>query len=172
MRIVVSQYFELLVCNIPNRIYVIAGVLLIAAFVVGVGLKGWRKGLRYTIGLLCLGYVGLLYCSTLIFRPTMSERHYDFTPFWSYNHPDLIPENIMNVIVFIPIGLLAGLAFPSLKWRQVILIGFLISMLIETLQYCFMKGFSEFDDVFHNTVGAAIGYGMYKMIMYLKRVRS
>ena len=30
--------------------------------------------------------------------------------------------------------------------------------------FCFMKGFSELDDVMHNMVGCLIGYGAYWLI--------
>ena len=47
------------------------------------------------------------------------------------------------------------------------MIGICLSVGIETLQFVFRKGFSEFDDVMHNTLGCLIGYGMYKVISLL-----
>ena len=44
----------------------------------------------------------------------------------------------------------------------VLLIGCSISITIEALQFCFMKGFSELDDVMHNTVGCLMGWLMVK----------
>lgn len=38
-----------------------------------------------------------------------------------------------------------------------VLIGCCISFTIEALQFWFIKGFSEVDDVMHNTVGCLIG---------------
>ena len=43
-----------------------------------------------------------------------------------------------------------------------LLIGCSISVTIEALQFWFMKGFSEVDDVMHNTVGCLIGYMLVK----------
>ena len=48
------------------------------------------------------------------------------------------------------------------SWLIVLLIGCSISITIEALQFCFMKGFSEVDDVMHNTVGCLIGWFMLK----------
>ena len=64
----------------------------------------------------------------------------------------------MNVIVFIPIGMILGL-LVRIKgfWLVALLIGCSISVTIEALQFCFMEGFSEVDDVMHNTVGCLIG---------------
>lgn len=70
----------------------------------------------------------------------------------------------MNVVLFIPVGLLIGLAIKNMKWWMVGLIGFCISLGIETLQFVFWKGFSEFDDVMHNTVGCLLGYGLTHLV--------
>ena len=37
-------------------------------------------------------------------------------------------------------------------------------MTIEALQFCFLKGFSELDDVMHNTVGGLIGVVMVRCL--------
>ena len=92
----------------------------------------------------------------------------------------------MNVIVFIPVGMILGSllrvkgswskygswfkvngsstseATKSMTWLIVLLIGCSISVTIEALQFWFMKGFSEVDDVMHNTLGCVIGYMLVK----------
>ena len=65
---------------------------------------------------LTIEYIFLLFCSTVIFRPIGETRQYDFPPFWSYDRPELLVENIMNVIVFIPIGLLLGSVFKQVTY--------------------------------------------------------
>ncbi len=64
--------------------------------------------------------------------------------------------------MFIPIGLLLT---PSLGWKS-IPVGFLVSLGIELCQLVFGLGFSELDDVIHNTVGVIIGYGIYQSISH------
>ena len=118
-------------------------------------------------------YIFLLFCSTVFFRTTSELRKYDFHPFWSYDRPDLLIENIMNTIVFIPVGMILGSllrvkgsstseATKSMTWLMVAIIGCGISVTIESLQFFFMRGFSEVDDVMHNTVGCLIGWFMVK----------
>ena len=129
--------------------------------------KGFKTGLRYSATLLLIEYVFLIFCSTVIFRTAGATRRYDFQPFWSYKaiqdgREDLLAENIMNVVVFIPVGLLLGIAFKQMTWLKVLLIGCGISVTIESLQFFFMRGFSELDDVIHNTVGCLIGWLMVK----------
>ena len=63
----------------------------------------------------------------------------------------------MNVVAFIPIGVLLGRSFYRRKWWIVIMIGFGFSILIEILQFILKRGFAELDDVFHNVLGCVIG---------------
>ena len=127
-----------------------------------------KIGFRYSAALFLLEYIFLLFCSTVIFRPTGDTRQYDFHPFWSYNaiqegREDLLAENIMNVVVFIPVGLILGLLLKDKKaWLISLIIGCGISVTIEALQFFLMRGFSEVDDVMHNTLGCVIGFLMVK----------
>lgn len=70
----------------------------------------------------------------------------------------------MNVVIFIPKGLLLGCVFRNLSWWKVFLIGLGISFLIEALQLYMKCGFAETDDVIHNTLGCLLGYGLYSII--------
>ena len=72
----------------------------------------------------------------------------------------------MNVVVFIPVGLLLGSAFKQMTWWKALLIGCSISVTIESLQFFFLRGFSEVDDVIHNMVGCLIGFGVYAIGRY------
>ena len=152
------QYVISLYKDIPQEVY--EGLLSVfcLGLVVFITWKGFKKGLCYSANLLQVEYVFLLFCSTVIFRPTGETRQYDFHPFWSYDRPELLVENIMNVVVFIPVGLLLGSAFKQMTWWKALLIGCSISITIEALQFWFMKGFSEVDDVMHNTMGCLIGF--------------
>ena len=102
------QYIISLYKDIPQEVY--EGLLSVfcLGLVVFIAWKGFKKGLCYSANLLQVEYVFLLFCSTVIFRPTGETRQYDFHPFWSYGRPELLVENIMNVIVFIPIGMILG----------------------------------------------------------------
>ena len=162
MREQFRQYIINLYQDIPQEVY--EGFLSVFCFgiVVFIAWKGFKIGLRYSATLLLIEYIFLLFCSTVIFRTTGETRKYDFHPFWSYSRPDLLVENIMNVVVFIPVGLLLGAAFKQMTWWKALLIGCSISISIEALQFWFMKGFSEVDDVMHNTVGCLIGWFMVK----------
>ena len=162
MRDEFKQYIISLYKDIPQEVY--EGLL--SVFCIGVVLfvafKGIRTGLKWSSVLLLIEYIFLIFCSTVIFRTTGETRQYDFHPFWSYNRPELLIENIMNVVVFIPVGVLLGFMFQGsrfkMTWWKALLIGCSISVTIEALQFWFMKGFSELDDVMHNTLGCILGY--------------
>ena len=159
MREQFRQYIINLYQDIPQEVY--EGFLLVFCLgvVLFIAFKGVRTGLRWSSVLLLIEYVFLIFCSTVIFRPIGETRQYDFHPFWSYDRPELLVENIMNVIVFIPIGMILGsLLKVKGSWLVALLIGCSISITIETLQFWFMRGFSEVDDVMHNTVGCLIGF--------------
>jgi glycopeptide antibiotics resistance protein len=51
---------------------------------------------------------------------------------------------------------------------RVALLGFLTSFTIELLQLILKRGLFEFDDMFHNTIGVGIGYGVWWMF-YARR---
>lgn len=159
MREQFKQYVISLYQDIPQEVY--EGLLSIfcIGLVVFIAWKGFKTGLRYSAMLLLIEYVFFLFCSTVIFRATGATRQYDFHPFWSYDRPDLLIENIMNVIVFIPVGMILGsLLRVKGSWAIALLIGCSISLTIESLQFLFIKGFSELDDVMHNTIGCIAGY--------------
>jgi glycopeptide antibiotics resistance protein len=108
--------------------------------VVFIAWKGFKTGLRYSVALLLIEYIFLIFCSTVIFRATGETRQYDFHPFWSYKaiqdgREDLLAENIMNVVAFVPVGLLLSCVSRRLKWWMVLLVGIGISVSIEALQY-------------------------------------
>jgi glycopeptide antibiotics resistance protein len=131
---------------------------------------GWKRGWKKVVGLLLAEYVFLVYCSTVICRKVSEEiTGHNFTLFWSYEaikngREDLVTENIMNVVVFIPVGVLTALVINNkLKLFKaglfIIALGLFISSSIETLQFFLKRGFSELDDVFHNTLlGCLIGF--------------
>ncbi len=165
MREEFSLYLESLICSVPEYVY----VGLLSVFLSASVLFIWkvRDYWRYIVSIILIEYVILLYCSTVIYRNTLQERRCDLMPFWSYRaimdgKEQYLAENIMNVVAFVPIGLLLGIGIPRLKWWYALLIGFCLSSSIEILQFVFKKGFSEFDDVIHNTFGCILGYILVK----------
>lgn len=171
MREQFRQYIINLYQDIPQEVY--EGLLSVFCLgvVVFIAWKGFKTGLRYSVALLLIEYIFLIFCSTVFFRTTSELRKYDIHPFWSYDRPELLVENIMNVVVFVPVGLLLGIAFKQMTWWKALLIGCSISVTIESLQFFFMRGFSELDDVMHNTLGCLIGFGFMIILRIIFKTR-
>lgn len=176
-----------LIDEVPHEVYVLLIVIFCAGAIMAMGLKGLKDGWKYMIVLMLLEYVFLLYASTVIYRATMRELKYNFTPFWSYveivngDKTGLLSENIMNILAFVPVGFLLGVAISQGKeydnrmkmgWMIAFLIGAGLSVGIESLQFFFMKGFAEMDDVMHNIIGCLVGYGIICSLKTSRRISS
>lgn len=92
----------------------------------------------------------------------------NLAPFWSYakfDQADIRWQVYMNVFLFIPFGFMLPWASERLqKLWKVLIIAAVFSVLTEVAQYVFRIGLCETDDVIHNTLGAVIGYGYWRLL--------
>ena len=156
-------YILSLISGIPHFIYEgLLSVFLIGAVILLV--SKWRESIKDIVLLLLIEYLFLFYSFTVFLREDRGVIRCEIIPFWSYSRPDLLVENLMNVVVFIPIGLLLSFCMKAQKWWRILLMGCGISLSIEILQLLLRRGCSEFDDVMHNTLGCLLGYCLYSII--------
>ena len=110
----------------------------------------------------------LLWLTILSRQPRVGERVFKWELLWAYRawiagesfgRTESI-QNINNILVFIPFGVL----FPGKRWKWLLLTAVLLSVVIEAVQYFFNLGWCEIDDVICNVLGAAIRFGLWKMI--------
>ena len=106
---------------------------------------------------LTIVYVAFILYETLMFRESGDART-NFVLF-SYAGEFLKEQSVRvgvinNIWLFIPLGTGLHRWFQK-KW--VLLIPFVMSVAIETIQYITGLGIAEFDDVFGNTMGGWIG---------------
>lgn len=116
---------------------------------------------------LLAAYVVFILMETIIGRKPGSVR-VELVPFWSYSHPELRMEIILNYILFMPLGFLLYLCFGEKKKHGCVWIakvGFLLSVSIEISQLVFRIGLFEFDDMIGNTIGCLIGAVIVKMMI-------
>ena len=171
-----KEYLISLYQEVPVSVYEALAFMFCLGAVLMLAFYGLKKGLRFSSRLLLVEYVFLIFCSTVIFRSFDENCGHNFHPFWSYaaiaeGREDLILENIMNVVAFVPVGMLLAIAFRSMSWWKALLIGCGLSVGIEAMQYFFHRGFSEFDDVMHNTVGCLIGFGIISILRIIFKTR-
>lgn len=126
----------------------------------------WIVSKKRDLGLLT-GYLFLILAVTIFSRKAGAGR-YELVPFWSYSNPNLRMQILLNIILFIPVGLLGG---KDLGWKT-ISIAVAVSITIEIIQLVTGRGVAEFDDVIHNTLGTTIGYGAYVIGKKIKEKRE
>lgn len=170
-----KEYLILCFNDVPTS--VIVGLLLLFCLgtIVFLAFFSGKKRMKWLASLLLVESLFLILLLSVLVRKVRAERSYDFVLFWSYQaiqggKTDLLTQNIANVLTFIPIGFLLGCVFDRMRWWKVLLIGLGFSMLIEFLQFVLKRGFTEFDDVFHNALGCIIGYGVYVWGVWLVRM--
>ena len=113
-------------------------------------------------------YLLHVYGST-VFSRLPSKRICKLEVFWSwkeilnsmnttYPKYELLLENILNIVMLLPIGIFLPLAYgKKMDWKIGLLIGISISFSIELLQLVLCRGLFEFDDIIHNSLGFLIG---------------
>ena len=126
-------------------------------------------GRKITPRPLLAAYILFILMETVIGRESDVGR-VELVPFWSYSHPELKMEIVLNYILFIPLGCLLYLCFGEKFGLRVVLAGFLISAMVELIQLLFNIGLFEFDDMIGNTVGCLIGAVVGKIVRKKKKV--
>ena len=114
-------------------------------------------------------YVFLLLAVAVLTRRRTYAAQYELAPFWSYReyfstgNRRLLAQMIWNVVIFAPVGAL----LRKRPFRWALLIGFVCSACIEVLQLALKCGCFEFDDMLHNVLGTALGYGLAALFVKL-----
>ena len=92
----------------------------------------------------------------------MANRKLNLIPFKGTSI--LNGENILNVVIFIPLGIYAGVLFKGLSTGIKLLLFFIVSLIIEGVQYLFRLGAFDVTDIITNTSGGVIGFIIFKGI--------
>lgn len=115
-------------------------------------------------------YIVIILGGTLLNRTVGQGNEIKLQLFWSYceviekHDKALMLQMVYNVLAFVPWGiLLPGMWTWMRKVPRTVGIAAVFSLLIELTQLLLECGWFEFDDIFHNALGAAIGYGIWKL---------
>ncbi len=73
-------------------------------------------------------------------------------------------EMILNAVIFVPLGIYAGVLFKQWTSVKKVFLFFLISLLIEALQFILKVGAFDITDIITNTLGGIIGLMIFKAI--------
>ena len=150
----------------------LAGILALALlavvyFVHRLRYKGEKKfpWAKVFLWLAFLGYLIIVIYATLLRWSGFFHREWNLHLFraWREAWNNFSAKNwanvLLNVAMFVPLGfLLPLLGKPFRKWYVTLPISFGTSLTIELFQLAMGRGICDVDDLFCNTLGAAIGY--------------
>ena len=111
----------------------------------------------------------------LVFDPAAAYPfRVNFVPFvylFDYDSVrDIIWNTVGNMAMLIPSGIVLPVVYRKLdSFWKVVAAGALISLCVEILQLPFPSRASDVDDLILNTLGVAVGYGVYTAVRRLKR---
>ena len=129
-----------------------------------------KKGRIWIVWAFLLMYLFCLLYITLLSRSGSSSRIFRADVFaswrmWFGGNAVKGRSILQNVALFVPLGffLTQALSLPKRRGRFLIAvgIGFAVSLLIETVQYYTGRGWFDVEDLFNNTLGAAVGSGLF-----------
>ncbi len=120
----------------------------------------WGKTLCW---LLLAGYGLILLYATLLrfsgFREINLHLFRAWREAWNHFSAKTWGNLLLNIALFVPLAVLLPLLGKSFrKWYLTIPTGLALSLAIELLQLGLARGICDVDDLFTNTLGAAVGY--------------
>ena len=174
---------------------ILASLLILEVVVLLLGLLHLFQGkqckwiIRIVFGVYLMGNLYF----TLLFREELPETLYELELFGAYRRSLQLDSGILgtikhllkdglsggiqiesamylegvtlNILLYVPMGYLLPIVWPKLRVWHVILIGFLSSLLTETIQLVFRLGLFEVDDLVTNTFGTIIGVALYLLLI-------
>lgn len=130
-----------------------------------------------------LALIYFLFLSEAYGRTGMHDRDYQYNlklfqeirRFWIYREQVggwIAFYNLAgNVIGFIPFGFILPVMHRGMKhFWLVLMLGFGLSLLVETLQLVLKVGCFDVDDLLLNTLGAVIGYLLFAICDKIRRI--
>ena len=124
-----------------------------------------RTSKAWEIANICLSIIdvlGVLYVT--VFNREYGKPEIELMPLYSLFDQSIDVEkyrvSLMNVFLFFPLGISMPFALQNKSKHPLLLavcFNFLLSLVIESIQYAFGLGKCEVDDIIMNTIGALIG---------------
>ena len=109
--------------------------------------------------LILIAYVAVFFSLAVLFRESSDKCNIRLNLFKDLLEPG--PEGykdlILNIVCFIPVGLLVGLLLEKHRLAKALLVGLLVSLTIEFSQLIWHRGVFDVNDLFNNALGAMIG---------------
>lgn len=99
--------------------------------------------------------------------------HLAVVPFADYE----VADAVMNVLVFVPVGVLVPLLMARASWRSVVVAAALLSLAIEVTQYVtahLLGGghIADVNDLIFNIIGGAVGFALFSVLVKIPFVSA
>ena len=122
---------------------------------------------KHIVLLLLIAYVAVFFSVAVFFRESSDKCTIRLNLFNDILNPgpDGYRDLTLNIVCFIPVGLLVGLLLEKYRWAKALLAGLLVSLTIEFSQLIWHRGVFDINDLFNNALGAVIGGGIAVAVM-------
>jgi glycopeptide antibiotics resistance protein len=166
----------------PSTTYVPAAPVIVAFLVLALAVTVWRlherSGGRMTApqvvtGLVTCAYGACVLKEVLLPLQVSLGAAGNQVPWWVLVQPiPLVTADptglILNLLLFLPLGILLPFVLPAPTLRRVVLTGFALSLTIETVQFVtdvlVSSGrVADVDDLIANTVGTLVGFALFRL---------
>lgn len=88
-----------------------------------------------------------------------------------FNVDIIINNTLGNVLIFIPLGIFLPILFKKYQsFTQLFVGSMIITFIIEVLQFFLQIGQFDIDDIILNTIGAAVGFLIIKLLMRVAKL--
>ena len=127
---------------------------------------GWLVVLAYVIGVLLVTVVLRENKENVIFNIEFTKGY-----FGGLEASTTKRDAFLNVLGFIPFGLLVCFAAKRFCVVLALLTGLFLSETIECMQVIFKRGIFDVNDLIANMIGTAIGCVVYMVIILVKKLK-
>ena len=115
-----EEFFRYFKTGIPDDVLNVSLCITIILILSGLLIPILRRKRIYCCWVVVIEYWFVVVCSTIVFRRVIKAPHVEFTPFWTYkavySHVAGVSywDIILNMVLFIPLGLLLSLIFLTI----------------------------------------------------------
>lgn len=117
-------------------------------------------------------YLSLMLIITFLSRESGGSEGFDLELFSTWGINDRNNAFVIeNILLFVPYGFFGCLACKRCgRFLHCLALGAATSLCIETMQLITGRGIFQIDDILTNTLGAAIGYLLYRLFLLIRKI--
>ncbi len=156
----ISFAFEIFVRSISGYVFMVPGIILYFLYLKKRGKKQTKVHI-FTVFIFCYLLIGMLTVTGINSFKAFTPRVV-LVPFLDMVNGPI--DTLLNIVLFIPFGFLVPLLYKKYyKPNKIVLLGFMFSLSIETIQM-FGMGSTDINDLITNVIGTFLGCCIYKSI--------